>query len=238
MIDASNVTFGSLTGTGDVAIEGGGTLNVVGTVASGETIVFSGSNDLLGVDPTAFAGQVNGFTFGDTIDLAGVTDGFSPQIVNGNTLEIQRSGNPAVYLTLDPGGDYSGDAYAVGPTGAVTEVAPCFVSGTLILTARGEIAVEDLQIGDRLVTLSGAARPVRWIGQRHLDLRRHKTPAQVQPILIRADAVAAGVPRRDLRVSLDHAVLLDGVLVAVRLLVNGASIRREALCQAVTSLSC
>jgi len=75
---------------------------------------------------------------------------------------------------------------------------------------------------------------VRWIGQRHIDVRRYNRPEQVQPILIRADAVDDGVPRRDLRVSPDHAVLIDGVLIPAKLLANGATIKREALCEAVT----
>jgi hypothetical protein len=227
VIDPSNVTFGSLTGTGDLSIDSGSTLNVIGTVSSGETIIFSGISDLLGVNPTAFAGQINGFTVGDTIDLAGVTDGSSPQIVNGNTLEIQRSDNPPVYLTLDPGVDYTGDTYAINPTGAVTEVAPCFVTGTLIRTERGDVPVELLQVGDRVVTLSGPLRPIRWIGHRRLDLTRHPTSRAIQPIVIRAHAFGDGTPTRDLFLSPEHAVLMDGVLVPVRLLVNGTSIQRE-----------
>jgi fibronectin-binding autotransporter adhesin len=227
VIDPSDVTFGSLTGTGDVSIDSGSTLNVIGTVTSSETIIFSGTNDLLGANPTAFAGQINGFTFGDTIDLAGVTDAISAEIVNGNTLQIDRSGNSPVDLTLDPSVDYTGDAYAVGPTGAVTEVVPCFVPGTLIRTERGDVAVELLEAGDRVVTLSGSLRPIRWIGRRDLVLTRHPTPCRVQPVAIRAHAFGEGAPSRDLFLSPEHAVLVDGGLVPVRLLVNGASIQRD-----------
>jgi Hint domain len=224
--DPSNVTFGSLAGTGDVAIDSGGALNVIGTVTSGETISFSGNNDLLGASPAAFAGQVNGFTFGDAIDLAGVTDGLSPQVVNGNTLEIQRSNNPAVFLTLDPSVDYTGNTFAISPTGAVTET-PCFVTGTLIRTDRGEVAVESLTVGDRVVTLSGSLRPIRWIGHRDLDLTRHPEPRRVQPVAILAHAFGDSRPSRDLFLSPEHGVLVQDGLVPVRLLVNGASIQRE-----------
>ena len=234
VIDPSSVTLGSLTGSGDVTIDTGSTLTVTGAVSATETIVFAGTNDLLGANPTAFAGQINGFTFGDTIQLAGVLDGTSAGIVNGNTLEIQRAGNPPVYLTLDPTTNYTGDHYAVSSTGAVTEQVPCFVTGTLIRTDRGNVPVEHLVIGDHVVTLSGSPRPIRWVGHRTLDLTRHPEPRSVQPIAIRPHAFGQDTPARDLFLSPEHAVLLDGVLVPIRLLVNGASIQRDESNRQVT----
>jgi hypothetical protein len=53
-------------------------------------------------------------------------------------------------------------------------------------------------------------------------------------IIIRADAFADGVPRHDLRLSPDHAALLDGVLVPDRRLIDGASVQRDIQCRAVT----
>ncbi len=44
---------------------------------------------------------------------------------------------------------------------------------------------------------------------------------------IRRDAFADGVPSRDLVLSPDHAILVDGVLIAARLPVNGATIAQD-----------
>jgi hypothetical protein len=49
----------------------------------------------------------------------------------------------------------------------------------------------------------------------------------MQPVRIRAGGFADGVPERDVRLSPDHAVLIDGWLIPVRLLVNGVSVVRE-----------
>ncbi|QRE74312.1 peptidase metallopeptidase [Methylobacterium aquaticum] len=113
-------------------------------------------------------------------------------------------------------------------------VAVCFTTGTRLRTARGEVAVEDLQVGDRAVTASGALRPVTWIGHRDLDGRGRTLPASQQPVRLRAGAFGPGLPARDLRLSPGHPVLVGadadgagGHLVPVMCLINGTSIVRE-----------
>ena len=77
-------------------------------------------------------------------------------------------------------------------------------------------------------------RPIRWIGYRHIDLTRHPKPEQARPIRIAAGAFDEDVPSRDLYLSPDHAVLLDGLLIPVRLLRNDASVVRDTVCDHVT----
>ncbi|MDB5401974.1 MAG: outer membrane protein, partial [Rhodopila sp.] len=222
-IDPSTFTLNDLTGTGSVLIDGGSTLDVLGTVTAGETIVFGSGSNLLGVNPTAFAGQIDGFTAGDTIELTGVTDGFSPVIVNGNTLEIQRQNNPPVDLTLDPAVSYAGAVFNVSSTGAVTE-APCFLRDTRIRTETGEVMVHDLAIGDRVLTLSGAARQITWIGTGRVLVNPGRR-CDATPVIVRKSALADNIPYHDLRITKGHALFVDGVLIPVEFLINHRSIQ-------------
>jgi len=112
----------------------------------------------------------------------------------------------------------------------------CFATGTLIATARGEIPVESLRVGDLVVAAHGGAplQPVMWIGHSKVSIARHRKPEHIAPICIKAGALAQGVPFRDLRLSPDHAVFIDGRLVPARLLVNDTSIVQELWCPEVT----
>ena len=104
---------------------------------------------------------------------------------------------------------------------------PCFASGTRILTVQGEVKVEDLNVGDLVVTAAGELRPIRWIGYRHLDCARHPDPTAVLPLRDLANAFGTHLPKRDLYLSPDHAIrvsVLDEVLIPVKHLINDATI--------------
>ena len=109
---------------------------------------------------------------------------------------------------------------------SVTPSIPCFCAGTLVLTDRGEVAVETLAIGDRVITTTGKSAPVRWIGRRAVSLR-FADPLRALPIRVKANALGENIPARDLLLSPDHALLVDGVLIQAGALVNGVSIVRE-----------
>jgi Ca2+-binding RTX toxin-like protein len=106
---------------------------------------------------------------------------------------------------------------------------PCFAEGTMIMAAGGECAVETLRAGDLVVTASGQGavmKPVRWVGRREVNLDTHPRRQDVAPILVLPGALGAGTPHRPLRVSPDHAVLVDGMLVPAGLLVDNETILR------------
>ena len=112
-------------------------------------------------------------------------------------------------------------------TRPIDENPACFCTGTLIQTEGGEVAVEDLRIGDRLVTHSGAVRPIRWIGRRSYGGRFVAGKRNLLPIRFRAGSLAEGLPKHDLLVSPEHAMFLDGVLIPARALINGTTIVQE-----------
>ncbi|WP_194446513.1 Hint domain-containing protein, partial [Chelatococcus reniformis] len=94
-----------------------------------------------------------------------------------------------------------------------------------IATPAGERRVEDLAAGDLVLTAAGESRPVLWIGRRSVAAL-FAEPLRSYPIRIAAGALDEAVPVRDLYVSPDHGLLVDGVLVQAAALVNGTTITR------------
>jgi len=95
----------------------------------------------------------------------------------------------------------------------------CFAAGTCILTSTGERAVETLRVGDIVLTLSGSglvAQPVKWLGHRRIDLTSHPRLETVAPVRVQLGAFADGIPHRDLMVSPNHAIFVDGKLICAR----------------------
>jgi hypothetical protein len=102
--------------------------------------------------------------------------------------------------------------------------ARCFLRGTAIMTPDGEVRIEDLKIGDRVETVAGRAMAVKWIGRRLYRRSGPSFQAGVMPVRIARHALDARTPHRDLYLSPNHALYLDGVLIRVKELVNGISI--------------
>jgi D-ribose pyranose/furanose isomerase RbsD len=139
-----------------------------------------------------------------------------------------------------PPGGYTGDYLKItsiaGEGFVLTEV-PCFASGTRLLGLEGEILVEDIQVGDELVTVretGPATRKVVWTGKRAIDISRHPHPEMVRPVRIIAGAFGDNLPERDLRLSPLHAVYVDGHLFEAISLVNGTTIYQEQSTRTVT----
>jgi hypothetical protein len=90
---------------------------------------------------------------------------------------------------------------------------PCFVAGSMILTPQGLRPVEDLLPGDLVTTRDHGVMPVRWVARSRLAAESLETDPRLCPIRIRAGALGEGLPRRDLRLSPQHRVLVAGRVV-------------------------
>jgi hypothetical protein len=100
----------------------------------------------------------------------------------------------------------------------------CYVTGTQLASPTGAISIEDLSVGAMVLTVTGEARPVQWLGHRTVNCKNAPNPNAVWPIRIDANAFADGQPSRDLWISPGHSVLIDGVLIQAERLLNGATI--------------
>ncbi len=122
----------------------------------------------------------------------------------------------------------------------IENVVPCFTPGTRIATARGDVAVEALAPGDLVLTRDAGLQPLRWIGRRPLSSADLAAQPDLRPVRIAAGALGRGLPARDMLVSPQHRVLVEGtrsellfgddeVLVAALHLVGRPGITRPAV---------
>lgn len=88
----------------------------------------------------------------------------------------------------------------------------CFANGTMILTRSGQVRVEDLQIGDEIVTMDNGYQPVRWIGARELTATDLVDHPNLKPIRIEAGALGSDLPTRDLIVSPQHRIFIRSIV--------------------------
>ncbi|KIC51411.1 hemolysin [Tateyamaria sp. ANG-S1] len=92
----------------------------------------------------------------------------------------------------------------------------CFAKGTLIKTINGERLIEDLQIGDRVLTMDNGYQRVQWIGGTQVPADTLSENPKLRPIRIRAGALGSGLPASDLTVSRQHRVLVRST-IAIRM---------------------
>ncbi|MBM7047475.1 MULTISPECIES: Hint domain-containing protein [Rhizobium] len=158
---------------------------------------------------------------GDRIEVVG-SDSVTQ---SGNTVSFFGALGP-----LSPLGSYTipaGVTYTYDASTDTLTFTSCFMRGTLIRTPEGDVPVEDLRVGDLVVTHKGVAE-VRWVGRRMIDPKAIDKPRDTLPIRIQAGAIAENVPARDLFVSPDHCMFLEESLIPAKFLVNGTTISQEA----------
>jgi O-antigen biosynthesis protein len=229
-------------GTGDIYVYDSGTADI-DNFAEGTVVFLDATGTLKLEQPSAFSGAITGLSeinasIHDSIDVVGqhVTGLYYAGTTSaGGDLEVLDG--DTVIDNLNLVGNYVGQTFAFAPDASNTGYdiyIPCYRRGTRIQTARGETRIEQLAIGDLVMSLSGQLLPIRWIGHRSYSGLVAAGNQNVLPVLIRAGALADRLPRRDLWVSPEHAMCIDGMLIAARDLVNGDSIVQEQTVEEVS----
>ena len=235
-VDGSDQLFGIeglIGGNSSDTLSGNSAVNTLMGGDGSDSLVGGGGNDLLdygaGTDEFVFR---SGFHTDDLTLMGGAGDNdylnlgsgwISGPVTNNDWINFQR---------LDTVNNDTIVMYTQGWDSIV-----CFAEGTRIVTPSGEDAVENLRAGDMVLAMrDGQAgfEPLRWVGFMDVAVPRNAAmAAKTAPILIKAGAIAPGMPARDLRVSPDHAMEVDGHLIPAKHLVNGSSIIQEVWCKRV-----
>ncbi|MCR8547204.1 Ig-like domain-containing protein [Salipiger sp. P9] len=112
------------------------------------------------------------------------------------------TGYDSFAYTIDDGNGGTASSYVT------VEVQPCFTPGTLIATPQGERLVEDLEVGDRVITRDNGIQEIRWIGRKDLTGHELARKPHLRPVLIQQGALGKNLPEHDLLVSPNHRVLV------------------------------
>jgi Ca2+-binding RTX toxin-like protein len=194
--------------------------------------------------------------FADALGTESVDGGSAGTDNDTLTVDITGFGWTRIDVVYDPLNNENGTITFFAPDGITvigtltfTEienlVIVCFTTGTQIMTERGEVAVEALQPGDRVLTRDNGMQPLRWIGTRQVSHRELQAMPDLQPVRIGSGALGGQLPKRSMLVSPQHRVLIEGakaemyfgeseVLVAAKHLVGQAEVTRALPAEGVS----
>lgn len=170
---------------------------------------------------------IDGGTGGDDVDTLDLT-GSGPLRIVGETVDADGDSTSGTVEFLDGVG---GNVIGTLQFSEIENIVPCFTPGTSIATPRGEMLVEDLQVGDKVITRDNGIQEIRWIGAKRMDGRQLQQNPHLQPVLIQKGSLGNGLPERDMLVSPNHRMLVNNdrvslyfeeneVLVSAKHLVN------------------
>lgn len=215
----------------NIILDGGQILYSGGAVSQHTTITLKHDNNqgnTIYLPDGDFSGKltITGLSPADTISVASgtisnisdVTSGtVALTLGDGTVMDIDTAINPST-------GEYFTASDFTYSDNSLT----CFLSGSMIQTSNGSIAVEDLTIGSEIVSLNKdiyILRCVTWVGHAHCKVRPYLPLDQAgYPVRILKDAVSDGVPFKDMLITAEHCLFFDGKFVPARMLVNGRSI--------------
>lgn len=98
-----------------------------------------------------------------------------------------------------------GDLFPTSPT--------CLVLGTLVKTDRGDIPVEQLKPGFKVLTQDNGFQELVMVTSRIVGANELQRNPKLFPVRISAEALGSGLPKRDLLVSRQHRMAVTSAIV-------------------------
>ncbi len=236
--NGANVAMKGNANLANLVVNAGGTLQVHGVTVDTDPLTIDAGGTIIGDGVIGGSITDDGFitVSGGVLQFTGAINGPGTITIDGGaTLLLDGAVNSGV--TIDFNSDGSGTLEEADPSGMqgtimgeqpgdVVENATCYLAGTRISTSDGDRAIETLMAGDLVQAHFAGMTPVQWIGYRRIDCHRHPNPRKVWPVQVAAGAFGEQSPRRDLCLSPDHAVFVDGVLIPIKHLINGTTIEQ------------
>ncbi len=192
--------------TGDDTIEGGSGNDTIDGGNGGTDVMFGNEDRDLFINVSAgetVDGGAGGDDF-DTLDLTGSAPNNGSLQVTFTNADSNGNGFDGFVTYFDENGVEVGTLEFT----EIEDVIPCFTPGTLIATPSGERRVEDLEVGDRIITRDNGIQEIRWVGKRAMTGAELERAAHLKPVLIQQGALGNGLPERDMMVSPNHRVLV------------------------------
>ena len=206
-------------GTGDDVLDGGGENDVLDGGDGDDNLQGGQGDDTLrgGTGDDILDGGAGQDVFEDLSAGDNVDGGSGP--IDNDTLDLRGSapdgGRLEVTYTSDDREDGVVNFFDVDGADAgrlvfeeIENVIPCFTPGTKIATPKGERLVEELEVGDRVITRDNGIQDIRWVGARDMSGAELEKSAHLKPVLIRQGALGNDLPERDMIVSPNHRVLV------------------------------
>jgi len=208
---------------GQDRINGGAGDDTIFGMDDDDVIIGGEGNDRLtgGIDDDTLYGEADRDTFvygpGDGSDrVYGGSEGDDFDVLDLSTMPLGSF--RIVGVTTDSDGNgIDGTVEILDADGNVTDtvrfenieqIVPCFTPGTLIATPRGEKPVEELQVGDRIITRDNGIQEIRWVGHKAVTGREMVAAPHLRPVLVKAGSLGNGLPERDMMLSPNHRVLV------------------------------
>jgi Ca2+-binding RTX toxin-like protein len=242
-------------GTGNDTLDGGVNDDTLLGGTGADSLTGGFGRDLLDLGTDGIPDSVGDIVYGgedeDTIVGAGINDtvfgGGNGEASDQDVLDLRNSGPHRIVdlVTDSDGNGFDGTVEFLDGVGNVIgsssftniENIVCFTPGTMIATPKGEVAVENLRVGDKVITRDNGIQEICWMGAKEMGWHDFAANPHLKPIMVKAGSLGNGLPERDMMLSPNHRLLVANdrtalyfdeheVLVAAKHLIGGDGVHQ------------